>query len=233
MKKIITLLCTIFCVLSIFAQDIIITKDSKRIEAKILEVSSSEVKYKKITNIDGPTFVELVSNISAIVYSNGEVESFNVEIKKEEKIEIEDLSLENRLPEIAKVGQNLFMTSNNEQMTSAEFKSYLEKNCLSAYNVWVNGEVLRKTGWACLGVGLTLDLMSIIIANTSSNAYASYYIGGLAGLFEIACIPTLIVGYNRKQKAVNYYNNLCSKKNQNITLNFGVAPNQVGCILTF
>lgn len=233
MKKIITLLCTIFCVLSVFAQDIIITKDSKRIEAKILEVSSTEVKYKKTTNIDGPTFVELVSNISAIVYSNGEVESFNVEIKKEENIEIEDLSLENHLPEIAKVGQNLFMTSNNEQMSSAEFKSYLEKNCLSAYNVWVNGEVLRKTGWACLGMGVSLDIISIIIAYRSQNIVASYYTGVIGGLFEIACIPTLIVGYNRKQKAVNYYNSLCTKKNPNITLNFGVAPNQVGCILSF
>lgn len=233
MKKIITLLCTIFCVLSVFAQDIIITKDSKRIEAKILEVSSTEVKYKKQTNIDGPTFIELLSNISAIMYSNGEVESFNVEIKKEEKLEVENLSSANYLPHITKIGQNSFKTSNNEFMSSEEFKSYLEKNCLEAYNVWVNGEILRKTGWACLGVGLTLDLMSIIIAYTSYNAYASYYIGGLAGLFEIACIPTLIVGYNRKQKAVNYYNGLCTKKNPNITLNFGIAPNQVGCILNF
>ena len=233
MKKMIILLCTIFCVLNVFAQDIIITKDSKRIEAKILEVSSTEVKYKRITNIDGPTFVELVSNISTIIYSNGEVEAFNVEIQKEEEIKIEDLSLENHLPEIAKVGQNLFMTSNNEQMSSAEFKSYLEKNCLSAYNVWINGEALRKTGWFCFSLGLSLDLMSIIISSTSDHRRIAHFIGGIGGLFEIVCIPTLIVGYQRKQKAVNYYNSLCTKKNPNITLNFGVAPNQVGCILSF
>ena len=53
------------------------------------------------------------------------------------------------------------------------------------------------------------------------------------GLCEIACIPTLIVGYSKKQKAVNYYNSYCTKKQNNIALNFGYTHNQLGIILTF
>ena len=75
--------------------------------------------------------------------------------------------------------------------------------------------------------------MVFIIAYISGNVVATYYTGVIGGLFGIVCIPTLIVGYQRKQKVVNYYNSLCSKKNLNITLNFGVVPNQVGCILSF
>lgn len=60
-----------------FAQDIIVTRDSKRIEAKILEVSSSEVKYKEASNADGPTFVLNTSEINTIIYSNGSVKVFD------------------------------------------------------------------------------------------------------------------------------------------------------------
>ena len=233
MKKIITLLSAMFCVLTIFAQDIIITKDSKRIEAKILEVSSTEIKYKKQTNIDGPTFVELLSNVSAIMYSNGDVESFNSDDVKKETPIFNTLETTNQLPYITKIGQNSFVTSDNIHMSSVEFKSYLEKNCTGAYDVWVSGEQLRGLGWSFFGVGLGFDFLSIILSYTTDNPITVFTTGTIGSLLEIACIPTLIVGYKRKQKAVNYYNGFCSKKNSNVAINFGVAPNQVGCILSF
>ena len=59
-----------------WAQDVIVTRDSRKIEAVVLEISDSEVKYKKQSNPDGPTYVEKTSNIATIVYSNGEVEVF-------------------------------------------------------------------------------------------------------------------------------------------------------------
>ena len=37
-----------------FSQDLITKKDGTDIEAKILEVSNTELKYKKLDNIDGP-----------------------------------------------------------------------------------------------------------------------------------------------------------------------------------
>ena len=57
MKRItmLLLLCSIsFCCL---AQDIIVTRDLKRIDAKVTEVSETEVRYKKANNPDGPVFV--------------------------------------------------------------------------------------------------------------------------------------------------------------------------------
>ncbi len=72
------------------AQDIIVTKDSERIDAKILEVSDTEVSYKKAGYIEGPTFVMKTSEISSIIYSNGDVQTFNFvshdEIVKNKKI---------------------------------------------------------------------------------------------------------------------------------------------------
>lgn len=77
MKK--TLFIIILCVFSslIWAQDLIITKDAKRIEAKILEVSKSEIKYKDWSYTEGPTFVLDTREITSVVYSNGSVQLFD------------------------------------------------------------------------------------------------------------------------------------------------------------
>ena len=64
---------TLFVFISVFsfAQDIIETIDAKRIEAKILEVSETEIKYKEIDNIEGPTFILSTNKIRSITYANG------------------------------------------------------------------------------------------------------------------------------------------------------------------
>ena len=62
-KSCFTILFTIIAVFS-FAQDIIVTTDAQKIEAKILEVSESEIKYKEIDNIEGPTFILSTNRIS-------------------------------------------------------------------------------------------------------------------------------------------------------------------------
>lgn len=51
--------------------DIIILKNGQEIQAKILEVGSSEVKYKSCDNQNGPTFYKNNSEIFMIKYSNG------------------------------------------------------------------------------------------------------------------------------------------------------------------
>jgi hypothetical protein len=39
------------------AKDVIVLNSSDSIKAKILEVTPTEVKYKKLNYLDGPTFV--------------------------------------------------------------------------------------------------------------------------------------------------------------------------------
>lgn len=76
MKKIIAT--TAFVILSIdcFAQDIIVKKDGSIIQAKVSEIGTSEVKYKKWSNQDGPSYAIVKSDILAITYQNGEKETF-------------------------------------------------------------------------------------------------------------------------------------------------------------
>lgn len=58
------------------AQDVISTKDGREIEAKVLEVGTEELVYKKWSNPDGPDYHILLSEVLQVRYENGEVETY-------------------------------------------------------------------------------------------------------------------------------------------------------------
>ena len=78
MKRLLIAFAIIFgsCI-TVSAQDVITKKDGTDIQAKILEVTTTEVKYKKFSNLEGPVFTLLKSDILIVRYENGENEVFN------------------------------------------------------------------------------------------------------------------------------------------------------------
>lgn len=58
------------------AQDVIVLKTNSTILSKVLEINSSEIKYKKYSNPNGPTYTIGKNEIVAINYENGEKELF-------------------------------------------------------------------------------------------------------------------------------------------------------------
>ena len=58
--------------ISAAAQDIIRTKDGRTIEAKITEVGTSTLSYKRYSNPNGPTFTLQLNQIDSIQYENGD-----------------------------------------------------------------------------------------------------------------------------------------------------------------
>lgn len=59
-----------------FAQDTIFKINGEIIQSKIIEITPNEVKYKKFSFQDGPTYVENKTSIKLIRYSNGLKEEF-------------------------------------------------------------------------------------------------------------------------------------------------------------
>ena len=59
------------------SQDVILKKDNTTILSKVLEVTSTEIKYKKWSNQDGPTYSISRSEVVSINYQNGDVDRFN------------------------------------------------------------------------------------------------------------------------------------------------------------
>ena len=84
MKKIIlTALISIFTLTFCFSQDLITKKSGEDIQAKVLEVTTSEIKYKKFDNQNGPTFSILKPEVLLVRYENGTKDMFSEEKKSE------------------------------------------------------------------------------------------------------------------------------------------------------
>lgn len=81
MKKIGLLALVLLQSVLLMATDVIVTKDERTIEVKILEVSKTEIHYKEANYLDGPTFVISTDEISSITYGNGTVTVFKEEPK--------------------------------------------------------------------------------------------------------------------------------------------------------
>lgn len=64
-------------VFSVSAQDLIVLKDGNIIEAKVMEISPSEIRYKRIDHLEGPTIVIMATNVLSIRYENGRTEIIN------------------------------------------------------------------------------------------------------------------------------------------------------------
>ena len=62
--------------LSAAAQDVIHTKDGRTIEAKIIEVGTNSISYKKYSNLNGPTYTLPITQIKSLEYENGDNDVF-------------------------------------------------------------------------------------------------------------------------------------------------------------
>jgi len=59
------------------AQDKIHKTDNSIIDARVLEINNTEIKYKKFSNQNGPAYIVPRKEVSMIVYENGEKEIYN------------------------------------------------------------------------------------------------------------------------------------------------------------
>jgi len=61
------------------AQDKIVKTDNSSVEAQVTEITLNEIRYKRFSNPEGPTYVLPVSEIRYIEYPNGERDYFTKE----------------------------------------------------------------------------------------------------------------------------------------------------------
>ena len=62
--------------IAVYAQDVITLRNGDEIKSKVTEISSSEIRYKRFENLDGPTIVISRADVFFINYENGTREVF-------------------------------------------------------------------------------------------------------------------------------------------------------------
>lgn len=72
LKKIFVALSLLLCCLTASAYDVIVKNDGTSLMGKVVEISDTEVKYRRADNPDGPIYTLKVADIMRINYENGQ-----------------------------------------------------------------------------------------------------------------------------------------------------------------
>ncbi len=78
MKSILTILVFLIA-FAAKAQDTLYLKNGNFISAKVIEIGTQEIKYKKTQNIDGPVYVINKTDVAMIEYASGYKDIFGQE----------------------------------------------------------------------------------------------------------------------------------------------------------
>lgn len=147
-----------------------------------------------------------------------------------------------------RIDGNTYFYGNKELSNSELLQFYADQNCQAAYNQYVKGQRVSKTGWAFLGIGGALGVAggAIVASNIITNNYTKVkdmFSGdlGTAGLilgltgtaFELASIPCLVVGYRKQHTSVDVYNVECAKASLRPTWSLQSSANGLGVAMNF
>jgi len=213
---------TVFC----FAQDIIVTTDARKIDAKILEVSETEVKYKETGNPEGPTFIISTNNISSIIYANGNVSLYQ-QSSTEGKIQDDMGSGPNY---ITRLGDTY--TYMGYVMKGDAYANFLRNNCLKAYEMYHKGYVISYAGILFLSAGVGLEIGTLIGGAIAGGYFNKPIIYCGLGCLAVS-IPLVIIGYDRMHRSVDIFNQECAL-NTNRTQSFwSISASRQGVGLAF
>ncbi|GHV35315.1 hypothetical protein FACS1894180_7260 [Bacteroidia bacterium] len=87
MKKItLFLVFAAIAITAVNAQDVIVKRNGDEINAKVTEIGTDDVKYKKFDNQVGPTYTISKSELLMIRYENGDKDMFNDYEKRDDKV---------------------------------------------------------------------------------------------------------------------------------------------------
>lgn len=258
MKKILTLMVALLTAFNLFAQDIIVTRDARRIEAKILEVSSSEVKYKEVGNLDGPTFVLTSAEINTIIYSNGTVKVYEQPAQQpvQQPVTNAGYTTLNTIPvaaglPITKEDDDIYVMG-DLRMSEDDYLKFVKLNCKDAYDSYASGVALQAVGFKFIGAGaglfgagLVWHMLGLFTFGPYGSSYSGLYDYNLykgftiagevlmgIGLFGFipASVPCLVIGTVRKNNSHEVYNEKCAATQQakNTPITFGITSGANG-----
>jgi hypothetical protein len=182
---------------TLFAQDLIVTRDAKKIEVKVTEINATDIKYKLFNNLDGPTYTMQKSEISSVIYKNGTIDLFD-----NDKPTVQQPVEEN---------ENSLVRRDFLDLKDKEQEEYLKGFNTELYEKFEKGNHLSGEGRSCrLYGGLGLLTGVVFMASYSANGEMAYYYVGVIELVVgnallIASIPISIVGGNMKKSVQNEY----------------------------
>ena len=143
---------------SSFAQDVIVKKDGKEIEALIIEVHETEIHYKKFNNQSGPTYIVSISALNLVRYENGDVESYESTIKKEQKAVTSKPKAEKSEEIVVRSGQYYYQ---GRQISTKKVKQlFAQHNSEEAISMWNRSSMNQGFSYAASIISYPVVLLA-------------------------------------------------------------------------
>ena len=162
--KSILFLATSLCAIVANAQDVIVFRNGEEAEVKVEEITPNEVKYKKTSNPDGPSYIFNKDDIFMIKYKNGEKDVFAPEADfqqpeqtQSKPIVVKDVTVRRKSP------SGLANTYNGAFLTEYEAMNYLGPD----YNEFSDQSDRMKKGFNLMLTGAILSAASATLCAAS------------------------------------------------------------------
>lgn len=233
MKKFWFLLSLFFLSTVLFAQDIIITTDGKKIEALVTKITETTVSYRKWNNANGPTYKMNVENIRKIRYENEKIETVTntqQQIEPSTVSEIESTEQPQQaeeilLPPIKKSQQPpiLMIGDDLHNIHGRELEKYeIQEYFGSMYELWSKYTTQYMVGSVLLGIGTGICVGSFVagaLLSPYSDPAITLGIATVGLVFDAVGIPLCIVG--KKKRNALYLERISQDYQAHAELMFG------------
>lgn len=165
----------IFIGVNLFSQDQLFLKDNSKLEVKILEISSTDIKYKLFNNGDSSIISMLKKDVALIIYKNGTHEIIENQPEKiivKEYVNVYINSDASKLSEKERIDAEERMQVKMERLAST--KNFVALNLLEPFN-------------GCVGLVYLREL-----ANNHLNLYVPINVGFMAPWINQEMAPVVI-----------------------------------------
>lgn len=206
------LLLLLFSFGAMMAQDVIVKKDGSTILVKVEEINSNEIKYKKWSNLEGPTYSVSKSEISRINYQNGDVEMIS-----------NAPSVTPNQPNYGggklDIGNRNQLTLDGRSLSESEARQILGNE---AYDSYLAGLGMNRAGTALFligDIGTVTGIVCLICGLTEKDPSLTT-IGWVASGVGLPCFITgLALGSAGGKKARNVIDDYNSKNYRAVSFN--------------
>lgn len=206
MKTKITLILSFILIsfLSSFSQDILVYKNGDEVKAKVLEVNTADVKYKKWENQSGPTYTVLKSELFMVKYQNGEKDVFKNETPTQSPVPPSQPTTPPGIEVAPAPSQN-----NQTAIQEKERQENYDKNMKIFKKKLGKGIGLTAAGGACMIIGIPVLAYGVSLNSIYGSGYYPEGNNGdvaiLVGAgFMVAAVPMLIIGPIQLSKSFKY-----------------------------
>lgn len=172
MKKIVIFVFFVFLIsLNVLAHDIIVLRNGDIINGIVTEVSTSHIKYKKISNPDGPLYTLEKNEVLSIKYENGDVDKFdtstpNTKVEQSQSVCIKAVPAsdnEEQKEAYAKLPKLNLKTSNKISKEFFPIMAFTESSVISTNEVTIfvepEGAEYYDGGWK-VKIGYTFMILN-------------------------------------------------------------------------